>query len=826
MASTKEVRVVIDGEEHVSQAAQSAAGGLEIFGKKIPFVIDLAGLLEKGLALLGDAIGKVKDFAMDSIRAYDDYAAAQMKLAAQSKLTGIPLSELKEIARKAREEFGLSTVASIELTGSAGKFAAQAGVAGRSAELMAAALELGAASGLNASEVADGLTSALAGNDEFLNKLGLANPSQIWKDYAAANGIAVKEMDTTTQKLAILNAITEAAGLVHGTLAERMASGAGAQDRLNNTMESAKVAFGAAIQPIRILTVQALTGLINIVTPVIVNIGRLANFVGEIFVGAFQLARSAVGSLAEGVGKLTGMKSLEEWGKAQSQAFPNFVEQLKKMEKQLDGTKDAATEHGKAHELAAVKITASADATKKATEVTKAAADAYYDKASAKLGKPLADLIGLTTTAIGRLGDAGKNQLDPMSAEQFAKHMQHLREEADKGNTAVVNLGKNVKPPADDVKKIADDMGTVARGALDAAEAFGVIDDNAARSLQSAVNIADALKKMSDVGFSFTGVVGIIGGVANIVSMMMAGDAARRQLLRENNAAIGRLSKDIGGLKLNITGEDFAKASSALAGLTFKGGVANAPGNAAALMARLTAQGLDITDLKRIGEEIGISIFDKNGNIVFDAITQLGNALGALAPGRLGQSFADQFDFFKQGQNLDNVTGLDKVGGMLSFLRNVGGVTALNGIDLSNPAEARRALRNLVEQFNNGQGVEGLGRLTGSQLMDVLVQLIGEIDNAGAGAVVTGGGVSMPTSSITSTASAATSSVADILAGHTDLHSRVADATEESARRLASIDDKMSALLAQNAGSTDRVDAALEEQRFMLALQQGIGVAY
>lgn len=826
MASEKRVTVIIDGEEHVSKVAEQATGGLELFGKKIPFVLDVAGLLQKGLELLASAIGTVKEFAMDSIRAYDEYATSQQRLAAQSKLTGVSVKDLKEAAKTAREEFGLGVAVANDAAITTAKYASRAGDATKQNELLAAALNLGAASGLTAAQSMEALEQGLRGQDEGFDKLLGKNPSGIWKDYADANGLAVGKMTDAQKRMAELTAVIDAGNKVGNVYNDRLQTGAGQQELMNNKLENAKIAFGAAIQPIRVFIVQGLSWLIEISTPVVVGLGKIATFVSEVFVGSFHLARSAVGTLIEGVGKLTGSKSLEEWGRKQSQAFPEFIDQLKKMERQLDDTSTAATQHGKAHELAAVKIEATGEKALTASEKAKRAADEYFDKASAKLGKPLADVIAITTTAIDDLAAAGRDQLEPMKAEQFAKHMGVLRAEADKGNAALMTLGQHTEDASASTKKIAVDTAGIARAAIDAADAFGVIDAKTASALNSVVSMATSIARL--VAGDVSSIPGIIASAVNIISTMIGGDAARKRLIAENTQSMDRLRREVGNLSLNVSGETFAKVQDALGSVVnqIKGG--RGAKNESDVLNALLSRGLTMGDLTKVASELGIRIRSDSGALSVDGLKQLFESMGLVELGQFGKDFSSQLEATTRGFDVNKTSDV----GQIAALGRLGGQfsTVLSGVVNTNDlAGTRSRLSALFERLNTtGLSAAELGGLTGSEFLDLITNLISRIDSlSGSGAgVVTAGDLSMPTSTVTSTSSAAAASVAEILTSHTDLQTRIADATEGSYAELKMVNAKLDTLITVTAGNTDRVDAALEQERFALAVQQGYGVVY
>jgi len=827
----RKVTVVINGEETVSEATDSAGGALEGLSSKIPGWTKSLALMTLAYQAVKTAISAATDYVLDSFAAYDRFAASQTKLSAQSKLTGISLAELNRIADEGREKFGLSSVTANEAATTVGKYASRAGDATKANALLAAALDLGAASGLDAAASMEALEMGLRGQDEGFDKLLGKNPSSIWKEFADANGLAVGKMTDTEKRMAELTAIMDAGGKVTGSYADRLESGAGAQDRLNNKLDEAKVAFGQATQPLRIFVVQGLTTLVDVGGRVVLAIARVANAIGVIFTGAIEAGRSVVGGFAVALGKLTGNKELEDWGRVQANAFSDFQAQLKKLEDKYLTTGKAAEESATRQSAAVTRVASTAKA---ATETTAQELDRLNKAIDAKLGKPMEVAIGLTEGAITRLGQAAIGQLPTNQSEKFLAHMQGLAAQAGEARDKMMGLGDNTKKASDSTKDTARDIERVARSALDAAVAFGVIDKAAANTLNSVINIASGIAGVVS-GDVTSGVAAILTGITNVVASMLGGDSERKRLLNQNNAALSKLSRDIGALKLNITGEDFAKAQSALGSVVgnLRGGRGAANEND--VRNALYAQGLTMEDLDRIAKEFGIEVRTKSGALNVDSVKALFEALGMASPGRVGQSFSDQLSFFREGQRLDNATGLGATQGLLDFLRNVGGVTALGGLNADDPTALRAALRSLVTQMNSGKGVQGLGKLTGSQFMDILIGIIGDLDNLGSGSgagasggditVPTGGGgggtVSAPTETIQAVIGAMNTNLGTILTGHTAIHERIAVATEGSYGELKQINVKMDNLIAVTAGQIDATDAKLEAMRRMAALERG-----
>lgn len=842
----KEITVVINGKEYVSQAAEEAGASLTIFGKKIPLVVDATRLLELGMNALRSAFAFVKNYTMEAIASYDAFAASQTKMAAQSKLTGVSLDQLNAIARTAKDQFALSSVVANEAATTVAKYASRAGDATKANELLAAALDLGAASGLDAAATMEALEQGLRGQDEGFDRLLGRNPSALWKEYADANGLAVGKMDDTQKRMAELTAIMDAGAKVQGSYNDRVTSGAGEQDKLNNALDDAKVRFGQAVQPARILVTQGLVVLVDWLGRVMLAIGRVANALTVAFVGAFKLAESVVGGFAVALGKLTGNKALEQWGTRQAASLGDYIAQVKKLEDRYLTTGNAA-ETSAAQQVTATKTVQTATE----TAAQKAERDAKRVEAALNqsLGEPLRRVIGITEGAIRSLADAADQQLPPDVAAKFNAHMQALAENAKKVGERITAVPEPVAQSAKHAEKMAREVEQIGRSAIDAAASFGVIDDTAARSLNSAVNIAASLGKMMASGFTFGGVVGTISGVASIVSVMMQGDKERRELTRANTEALNKLRTEGVSLSTKASGGQISGIQGALAGIApgdlqklagmDSNDASRTVGNRL-LVDLLAKQGLRLSDLDAVANELGFKIRRDNGQIALSQLPLLFQALqenaGQLT--RIGQTFGAQLANFKDEQRVRGATGVGGLQGMLDFLRNVGGARAFNGLDLSDPTKARNQLLDMLTGLNNNVfSAADFGRLTGEEFRTALLDLIGLLDNLKDQApvnaappttttddvVTTTAGVTMSVQSVQEVIEAMHTGVEGVLKEHTGYHQRIAEATEGSFGELQLLNAKMDDLIAATAGSIARIDRELGEARLIAVANAGRG---
>ena len=254
------------------------------------------------------------------MNAYDAFSASQRKLEGTAKLTGVALSDLKDISKDGVEGFKLSTITANDFAAEIAKLTSKAGDLTKSKDAMASFLDIGAARGLTASDTLKAVQQAILGIDEGTDKLFGKNPSVLYEEYADKVGKSAGKLSDQEKALALLDATMQGGELVRGSYQDYLGSAAGLQEQLTTKMDTTKVAFGTALQPVRTLVLQGLVKLVEIGTPVVLALGRIANFAGVTLGLKFQDARIAVGGFAEVMGKLTRSESLEAWGRAQVKA--------------------------------------------------------------------------------------------------------------------------------------------------------------------------------------------------------------------------------------------------------------------------------------------------------------------------------------------------------------------------------------------------------------------------------------------------------------------------------------------------------------------------
>lgn len=849
----REVTVVINGEEYVSKAAEQAAKGMDGFTGKVGGWFKSFVDLKAAWDLAVRAAGALWAQVTRSLDAFDEYRASLQKIDGTAKITGIPLRILQEIATEGRDKFKLSTVAANDFAAGIANLAQRAGKTDKAKDALKALLDIGAARGLTAAQSLEALNSALAGNDEGTDRLFGKNPSQLWKEYAAQIGVSAGKMTDAQKWQALLNEVMEAGVKTNGVYALYLDTTAGKQEQLNNAIINAQIAFGAALDPLRLIVLE--TG-----AKLMPALAELAPFVAQVVTLAFTGFAKALnyvygisGIVAGALGRIAGKVEWQVWGlEAATNAtrVGNALDNLSNAALKLtESTKKNVEEQAKLdrkYEESSSQIEKHKDKTAAAQSAIRAASTASADQLTAdaerinrlittKLGPPLKDAIGLTEGALTSLGVSARQQLDASVADEFTRNMGHLRDRAAEVRARIEGLPAPVKKASDSTKDMAEDVADIARAGIDAAQAFGVMNDEAASTLNSVINLGVSIAKVA--GGDMSSIPGIIASAANIISKMIGGDPERRRLIAANTDAMRQLRDRIGDLGLDVTGEDFGRIQTALQSVVgnLRGG--RGAQNQADVINALRRQGLGFGDLKKLAEQLGIQITSSSGALSVDGIKALLEAMGLVELGQFGTDYGAQLQQTRARFDVDQLDAR----GQLAALFGLGGKFAFgslgNALNINDLAGSRANLKALFDRMNAGGLSAGeLGGLTGVQFLELITDLIQRIDDLaketadagagttvdvpGVGAVSTGGAAGTVQEKIAEQ----TASVTDLLKTHTALHTRIAEATERTADGVERIEQLL--VEASRGGLSDAVDTQLESSRRALAAQQGAAAAF
>ena len=299
-------------------------------------------------------------------------------------------------------------------------------------------------------------------------------------------------------------------------------------------------------------------------------------------------------------------------------------------------------------------------------------------------------------------------------------------------------------------------------GAIELAQAFGLVDANTANVLRSIGQIAagigplvDQLSRLSAGTGSIGGVIGaafpIAGGVASLISSLTAespADQERKRVLEDNTAAIRELTKKAGLLGgTDLTGNVAGAAAAALGGdfltravrAAAKAGEHGQNPLGADVSGILSPEQLDA--VKAAAKSLGITF---TGTI--ENFQQIDAALNAGIPilGKFGETAKDMFSeidaeikiFGDQGPLADLGTVLDKFG-----KKSAGIASIFDGIDITKKlsdqdiATIRKRVQDLFKTMEKGGlSIDQLGDLNGSDFLQLLEQIITYLNQLGPAA--------------------------------------------------------------------------------------------
>jgi hypothetical protein len=872
-AAKKIVRVVINGEETVSKASDQANSGLSGFASKAKTLI--AGLAALGI---GAALGGFFKRAIEESLG----ASAEMdRLRSVISGTGASFDALRpRVLDTVTALNRMSTFSQGELRTALGTMVAMTGDAEGSIANLGLATDLAAARGIPLEQATLAIAKAMAGNETALRKLmpSLKDSKDLFGDLEqAVGGAAQAAGQTLAGQIArakdqfgeFANAVGDAilgsselkdSGDVLVDFMVRLQDWTAANAEEIGAMTDAIVLLarniGQTLMPIfRAFAPVATFALKAIVTGVmfLTDATRALVIVTQEAVG--QIVKH-LGSLVEKGGKILKIfgvdmvagwgQTMQEWGtkteQAASASWTVFRRESSESWAKLKGDAQAAPPPVQ-QALRAIGDDAE-DQFERVSDASKKAGKAVKDH----MGPTLADSIHLTTDALNNMRITASKALEPTQAAQFDAEMRKLVDRSHAVRDRIMGWGPAVEDATGKSRDLAREVETLARAGLDTATAFGVIDQQAAAVLNSVVNIAAALPKA--LAGDLTSMAGILGGVANIAKQIIGGDNERKTLLRDNTRGLDRLRSEIGNLRINVTGESFAKVQSVLSSVlpTLTGkGLIGQTNDFIALGNALRKQGLSFADLELIGKELGVNIKDSKGNISLSAVRQLFEAMGLAEFGQFGSGFSDQLDATTRGFDVTQMSGTGQLSSLFG-LANRFGVTALDNVfDPSNLASTRARLGELFQGLLDGTiEASAFGGLTGTQFLDLITDMLKRTDAIlGAstapadvpspapapsdGDVVVPGVGTVPGETVRTIGEVFASYAADtvpLFTQQVELQARIAEATEATASNTAATVFQLTALREALVGPEflDRIDRALADRRRDAETAIGVGI--
>jgi hypothetical protein len=869
-SARKIVRVVIGGEETVSKASDEANSGLSGFASRARTLI--AGLAALGV---GAALGGFFKRAIEESLG----ASAEMdRLRSVISGTGASFDALKpRVLDTVTSLNRMTTFSQGELRTALGTMITMTGNAEGSIANLGLATDLAAARGIPLEQATEAIAKAMTGNETALRKLmpALKESDDLFGDLEqAVGGAAAAAGQTLAGQLArAKDQFGEFANAVGDAILgsdELKGSGDGLVQlfvRLQDWTAANAHEIGAMTDAIVLMArniAQTLMPIFRAFAPVATAALRatiagvlvltdatraLAIFTQE---AVGQIVRH-FGSLVERGGnilKIFGVDMVAGWGETmrkwgtetetaataswtvfRRESTDSWAKLTRSAEEAPAPVQTALRTIGDAAELQLNRVNTASEKAGKAVKD--------------HLGPTLADTIQLTTSALDNMRITANQTLQPMQAQAFGAEMQKLVTRSHEVRDRIMGWTPAVEGATGRARDLAREVETLARAGLDTAQAFGVIDQQAAAVLGSVTNIASALPRA--LAGDLTSMAGILGGVANIASQIIGGDAERKQLLRDNTRGLDRLRSEIGNLRINVTGEEFAKAQSVLASvlptLTGRGTIGRTQ-DLIALANALRSQGLSFTDLDKIGKELGVSIKDSTGNISLDAVRQLLEAMGLTEFGQFGSGFGDQLDATTRGFQFSGASGVDQLAALFGLAGRFS--PALAGVfDASNLQGSRSQLQALFQGLQDGTiSATQFGGLTGTQFLDFITNALSRIDDLlgsapppatspppaaplGDDEVFVPGVGPVPAAQVSALAEVLqdySTRTVPLMAQQVDLQTRIAEATEATAGHTA---DTVAVLLRmaaaiESGALVSAADQVIERDRYALAVDQGL----
>lgn len=237
-ASIKKIQADVHGLERSSQRAgvvgRDALGGIAS-GLGLPTAIGgVTAALTGGIVVLG----------RQSVIAANEGQNATRILRAEAKEAGLAFDSADVSARKFAETLALDATQGQRTYGELLRLAKAAGELSNVTRHVRGFEDLAAAYGLTAAEVTNLTHQLLSGQDEALNRLGIADPSNLYKKYAAQVGKTVAELGEEERVRARLLAVTEKGERFAGAAEQRLTSEAGQWATLQANISNATRSLG------------------------------------------------------------------------------------------------------------------------------------------------------------------------------------------------------------------------------------------------------------------------------------------------------------------------------------------------------------------------------------------------------------------------------------------------------------------------------------------------------------------------------------------------------------------------------------------------------
>lgn len=735
----RKVQVEIAGRETVSTAAKSAEGALGSFASKAASWFKGLAAVAVGSALFGffrSAITEAKNAEVGMVR---------LQTAVENAGGVFPLLESK-LEAAVKSVMKMSTATDDELREALTRMITVSGDVEGSIQNLALVTDIAAFKNISLEEASLAVGKAMTGNVGALNRLGVAGKDAttvIENARVAFGGFAEEQSNTFGGSL---KRLTNQWGEFKEAVGNALIGGNAMQSGTNTLIDTL-----VDLEEWVVVNQESIQGFVDAIvgaaTSVIENGPKIINVFKDILtLGTWRLTQGA---------KDAGDALVDSTKLTEEQVLKLFEVHVARRTRELQRWQ-AAREH---NARATVKtVTEAEDAATRVIELE--------GKARTKLtAKELEELQGLHLQMAANREKATReaNALLEKTSELLKKQnvSQHAEQWAEVGRNVRRVKGdlSDTLPPADALKQSIEENKrfmeqnaeaagknreqieesvesgiALARSFIDIAQATGIMDAKTASTLNSVLNMATAISRMGVDPAG--GVIGIIGGLANLITSW--GSSATE---KERRAVMDKLAMAIRAnteaLKIGTTGATMAGTSAAItAALPFA-----AQGTSrVAFFQELASRNISKEDFLALAEQMGFGdIFETKDEQAFAAALRAFQSKLASTPIKAGQTFGEQIGSIREIGELTGASETDILSqisdlaaGMSPALREAlfGGAAGLGTGGLTT-AEGRAAARQqLIDVLKSlapggaGIGQEQLGGLTPAELIEAIKSLL------------------------------------------------------------------------------------------------------
>jgi hypothetical protein len=189
----------------------------------------------------------VVKFGHDILEASNNAAAANRQIASSATGAGIVYAQAAEGARKLGEQLAISNSEAQKSYSQLITLTKNSGQTGQLDSIAARFADVAAAKGLKGEDISTLVSQLVSGQDEALNRLGLKDPSGLYKDYAASVGRSVDSLSEMEKAQIRVNAVVKLGEQNAGAAAERLQDADGKMATASKRLDDLYATMGQAV---------------------------------------------------------------------------------------------------------------------------------------------------------------------------------------------------------------------------------------------------------------------------------------------------------------------------------------------------------------------------------------------------------------------------------------------------------------------------------------------------------------------------------------------------------------------------------------------------